>query len=182
MNVPEEDRPNPGILWDTTKCVIRGCTIEYLAKKKQNYAKSRKDVNHLHDLYERHDLLADSEVDTWEVVRQINEQQEVVDNLIEVDHLHHKQRNWRRHDAFSDTCSKYFFSKVKGIPGSLRYIFKSNGELGYTDEEILFMLLPSPTKEGMKTLDKVYFAHIWNGPHRIKKEIMFQPKNKGDSI
>ena len=39
--------------------------------------------------------------------------------------------------VFSDTCSKYFFHKIKGIPGTLRHLFDNSDVLVSTDCEIL---------------------------------------------
>ena len=50
---------------------------------------------------------------------------------------HKKQLNIKRSQIFSNTCSKYFFRKVKGIPGSLRHLFSNEDVLVSTDNEIL---------------------------------------------
>ena len=48
-----------------------------------------------------------------------------------------KKSNVARSEVFNNTCSKYFFSKVKGIPGALRHIFNNSDVLVSTDYEIL---------------------------------------------
>ena len=45
--------------------------------------------------------------------------------------------NLTRSEVFNNTCSKYFFSKVKGIPGALHHMFNDSDVLVNTDHEIL---------------------------------------------
>ena len=51
-----------------------------------------------------------------------------------------KQRNVTWFAVFNNTCSKYFFKKVKGLPGALRHIFNDQDVLVNSDEEILNVL------------------------------------------
>ena len=46
-----------------------------------------------------------------------------------------KIANTKRAQVFKGTCSKYFFRKVQGIPGSLRQLFDPTGSLVSTDGE-----------------------------------------------
>ena len=51
--------------------------------------------------------------------------------------LKKKTRNLSRSQVFGNTCSKYFFKKVKGVPGAIRHLFSDIDQLVTTDHEIL---------------------------------------------
>ena len=46
-------------------------------------------------------------------------------------------RNARKKDYLNNKCSKYFFRKIKGVAGALRFMFDDNNEEMRSDNEIL---------------------------------------------
>ena len=135
--VPEEHRPSPSLLWDTIKAVIRGRTIEYLSvgnRKRRNYCSLALEVNELQAIVDEW-IVNDGPLE--DILQELSVKNEKLDLVYADLNKHKKQFNIKRSQIFSNTCSKYFFRKVKGIPGSLRHLFSNDDVLVSTDYEIL---------------------------------------------
>ena len=135
--VPEEHRPSPSLLWDTVKAAIRGRTIEYLSqgsRKRRNYRSLALEVNELQVIIDEW-IANDGPLD--DILQELSTKHEQLDSAYTALNKRKKQLNIKRSQIFSNTCSKYFFCKVKGIPGSLRHLFSNEDVLVSTDNEIL---------------------------------------------
>ena len=137
-NVLPEERPNPDVVWDTLKAIIRGRTIKYLA----HMNKLRKDkIKQLDkEVYEA-TLVRDSNTDDLEELNlsqiEVDRRQKLLEE--EVNRLSKKRSacNIDKAKTYQNVSSAYFFRKVKGIPGSLRYMIDKNDRELVTDHEIL---------------------------------------------
>ena len=130
-------RLNPALLWDTVKSTIRGCTLEYLSNQKKfiaSYKQADREVRDLQVIIDKWIILGGP---TDELIEELSMKQLQLSNLESAIARPIKQRNVTRFAVFNNTCSKYFFKKVKGMPGALRHIFNDNDALVNSDEEIL---------------------------------------------
>ena len=135
--VTEDNRPNPALLWDTLKALIRGRTIKYLATiKKEKY----KDLRSLEDTVSEQTCLLDG---MTEIDKNFKEVSQMVSNkhiLMEKYALLDKNNKSHRIDramVYGNISSAYFFAKIKGIPGAIRTLTTNNNELLTSDEQIL---------------------------------------------
>ena len=133
----DEHKPSRALLWDTVVSSIRGCTIEYLAKTKKRMPESIEIGKQLAGLVTQRDMLLYTDENLDLVEKEIQEKEEELEKVLEKERQFNIIRNRNRLSAFEDTCSKYFFRKVKGVAGALRFMFNKHQELVSTDEEIL---------------------------------------------
>ena len=137
LRICPEDRPSPPLLWDTVKAAIRGRTIEYLSNRKRKIRELQRLSDELGTLQESVDSLISEDHPVDDLLLDMEDTKvkfSVLDSQIQGPR---KTRNISRSQVFSNTCSSYFFQKVRGIPGALRHIFSEGGDLVTTDEEIL---------------------------------------------
>ena len=136
-DLSERDRPCPSLLWDTVKAAIRGRTLEYLTnakREKRQYRSLAYEVHQLQGLVDEY-IFQDGPLD--DLLKELDTKKEELSTFYDKITDRTKRRNIARADAFSNTCSKYFFRKVKGIPGSLRCLFNDADVLVSTDQELL---------------------------------------------
>ena len=135
--VPPNDCPSPALLWDTVKCAIRGHTLEFLGthgKQNREYLSLRqKIVNTQIEI----DYFLASGYDVDLQCELLENKRLVFEQLGEKVDLKKKTQNITQSQVFGNTCCKYFFKKVKGIPGAIRHLFSDIDHLVTTDYEIL---------------------------------------------
>ena len=130
------------LLSDSLKAKICGTTISYLAHlKKQKSVESVEKLKQLEcqtcealksrDLaFSDNQVLNKLNVTYTELRQKLNEMYNILDQKSFV-------KNVKKTVLFGNKCSKYFFRKVKGVAGAIRYMFKDNGQEITTDQEIL---------------------------------------------
>ena len=74
-----------------------------------------------------------------ELLEEIEKKQTELEQLEKVINTPKKITNIKPAQVFKATCSKYFFRKVQGIPGSRRQLFDNTGSLVCTDSGILVL-------------------------------------------
>ena len=128
---------NPALLLDTVKSTIRGRTLEYLSNQKKFIACYKQVDREVRDLQAIIDEWITLGGPTDELIEELTAKQ------LQLSHLESdiarpiKKRNVTRYAVFNNTCSKYFFKRVKGMPGALRHIFNDHDVLVNSDQEIL---------------------------------------------
>ena len=143
LNVDEVDpqeRPSPSLLWDTMKAYIRTISVNFLRKMKRHKVEAQQEIIEAKDRA----ILIEKERDKQftkveEMTRLTKELNYAHAKLQEICHHYNRKeltRNIRKKNMFANTCSKYFFRKIKSIAGALRYV-KDNGVILHKDEEIL---------------------------------------------
>ena len=135
--LPAHDKPDPSLLWDTVKSSIRGATIEYLAKKKYEKNRVHTIEKEISQLIMQRDVYLKYDIDVSEILEQVKKQEESLSVAKRTAGARVCEFRANRAMALTDVCSRYFFRKVRGIPGSLRHVFNDIDELVDTDEQIL---------------------------------------------
>ena len=140
--VTPEDKPPPPLLWDTLKAFIRACTIDYLKKlkrKDRHQMKLRTEAENDAIALERE---RDRQYLNTNRVSELSQQLSEAHARLQEILIHQGQKqlstNIKRKRIFANTCSAYFFRKVKGVAGALRFLFNDDGSTRIeSDEEIL---------------------------------------------
>ena len=128
---------SPPILWDRVKLAIQNRTLEYLALSKvrlKDYKQLSVEIQELQGVLDEW-IYLEGPLD--ELVAEIEDKTEQLDHLGTIIDRPRRISNITWSQVFKDTCSKYFFQKVQGIPGALWHMFNSSGVLVSTDREIL---------------------------------------------
>ena len=136
-DVSISDRPNPIELMDLIIGSTKHCTIEYLQSK-------RKDFSYLHELQQQiNDLdtltqyFLELDNDPTELFQEMDERSEKLLSATRTFTSTSSEFNKQRARSFNNVCSKYFFQKVRGMSGAIKYLFNENDELVETDYEII---------------------------------------------
>ena len=72
-----------------------------------------------------------------DLLAEYDRKKQQLDELSNTMNRHKKAVNVSLSQVFKDTCSKYFFRKVKGVPGSIRQMYDNSHELVSTDTGVL---------------------------------------------
>ena len=134
----ERDRASPRVLWDTLKSIIRGRTIKFLARSKRESAQDLKVLQcEIEDLIR----IRDGFVEFGEEYSEIVDKLETAEHDFEERFVRRRKKAHMIHSAryqvYGNVSSAYFFRKVKGIPGAVRFLFNDSNDLLDSDEEIL---------------------------------------------
>ena len=128
---------SPSALWDRTKLAIQNRTREYLSCSKAHLKEYAQLSSEIQDLQGVLDEWIDLDGPTDDLAREITQKSVELEKLKENINKPQKASNIARSQVFEDTCSKYFFKKVKGIAGALRQLFDNTDNLVSNDAEIL---------------------------------------------
>ena len=128
---------SPSLLWDRVKLAIKDRTLEYVSELKSTLKQHKLLVAEVQELQ--------SIVDEWiflegpidELLEELERKTAELEGIERIVNTPKQISNVKRSQVFKDTCSKYFFKRVQGIPGSLRHMFNDDGDLVSTDREIL---------------------------------------------
>ena len=137
MDVTPNARPRDGIIWDTMKAVTRGFTISRMAFDRKKGKIDPELIRRVTDLETKRDCCEDLQ-DFVDAAKEASLARDELDKLLQAKEQNNAHKASFNYYAYSDTCSKYFFRKIKGIPGALRHMFDTVQQRDvYTDEEIL---------------------------------------------
>ena len=121
--VKECTEDSPSALWDRIKLAIQSRTREYLSCSKAHLKEYTQLFSEIQDLQGVLDEWIGLEGPTEDLATEIAQKSVELEKLKETINKPQKNSNITRSQVFEDTCSKYFFKKVKGIAGSLRQLF-----------------------------------------------------------
>ena len=85
------------------------------------------------------------------------------------------QRNFQLNDSLLLDALKLLPVKTLSLSGRILQV----KALAASQFVYKFMLLPSPSKKFLASLDKLYFDYIWEGRHKMSKEKMCLPRTQG---
>ena len=136
--VPDRFRASPAVLWDTLKAIIRGRTIKFLARRNSREAATLKSLqDQINDLTALRDGSTDFN-DEYDIV--LNSLEKACHDFDEAYAIYRHKAHVKcsqRFQVFGNVSSSYFFRKVRGIPGAIRYLFRDDDTCLDTDEQIL---------------------------------------------
>ena len=136
-DVPRADRPRDGVIWDTLKAMTRGFTISRMAYDRKQKAIDPDLVRKVRSLESRRDCAEDID-EFLQSAKELASMTEELNRALTYREESRASYSSSRFQAYSDVCSKYFFRKIKGIPGALRHIFDFKRQCDvYSDFEIL---------------------------------------------
>ena len=136
--VPQDRRASPALLWDTLKAVIRGRTIKFLARQKYDKSDELKQLEkEVYDLTVIRDSILVDDLTYKEACDQLQKAEHILEEAQQAYNKDTFRKNSSRAQVFGNVSSAYFFRKVKGIPGALRFMINDEGRELSSDAEIL---------------------------------------------
>ena len=139
--VSDLEQPSPSLLWDTMKAIIRSETIRYLINMKKDIEKTKREIIKAKDKAVLIEKERDKEFQNTNKTRDLSKQlHEANSQLYELCTYFDKSkltRNMTRKAIFNNTCSAYFFRKIRSMAGAIRYLHDTNGVVLHKDQEIL---------------------------------------------
>ena len=137
--VPTSERANPGILWDTLKAVICGYAIKYACRQnREKNATLQKLEKEVYDLTELRDACPMSSERFDKLDKQLQAAETEREKAFERKCTFDRISGSNTKNKHADVSSAYFFHKVRGIPGALRFMIdEKNNDTLNSDEEIL---------------------------------------------
>ena len=136
--VPPSDRVSPALLWDTLKAVIRGRTIKFLARTRKHSGATLKALDdQVRELTTLRDGFTELNEDYDVILHQLDSALHDFDEALTAHHSKTKSKNYSRVTLHGNISSAFFFRKVRGIPGAIRYLFDDTGQVLQDDEQIL---------------------------------------------
>ena len=126
------------LLWDTLKAVITGRTIKFLTRtRKQSGATLRALDDQVRELTTLRDGFTEFNEDYDIILRQLDSAIHDFDEALTTHRSKSKSKNFSRVSLHGNVSSAFFFRKVRGIPGAIRYLFDDTGQVLQSDEQIL---------------------------------------------
>ena len=167
--VNPSDRASPALLLDTLKAIIRGRTIKFLATTRKKSGEKLKALDEqIRELTTLHDGFTEINEEYDIVLQKLDRAVHSFDEAFTTHSSKTRSKNFARVSLHGNASSAFFFRRVRGIPGAIRYLFDDTGQVLQDDQQIL--------EHCRIFYDNLHFS--WNNSFRISNFTRVVPENR----